>query len=59
MAHGVADNNFPHLNTTATFAALVKAGRTFDLFIYPDKNHGIGGGTAHIRFRDDDQMFTS
>ena len=29
-------------------SALVKANKKFDLFIYPDKNHGIYGGNTRL-----------
>ena len=29
-------------------SALVKANKQFDLFIYPDKNHGLYGGNTRL-----------
>ncbi len=44
LIHGSADDNVHVQNTTRMVEALVQANVQFDLFIYPDKNHGIYGG---------------
>jgi dipeptidyl-peptidase-4 len=33
-------------NSMEMISALVKANKQFDLFIYPNKNHGIYGGNT-------------
>jgi dipeptidyl-peptidase-4 len=46
IVHGSADDNVHVQNTMEMISALVKANKQFDLFIYPDKNHGIYGGNT-------------
>jgi len=44
IIHGDADDNVHVQNTMELVNALVKNNKQFDLFIYPNKNHGIYGG---------------
>lgn len=46
LVHGMADDNVHLQNTTEMVEALVKADKQFDLFVYPNKNHGIYGGNT-------------
>ena len=46
LVHGSADDNVHVQNTMRMIDALVDADKQFDLFIYPDKNHGIYGGNT-------------
>jgi dipeptidyl-peptidase-4 len=48
LVHGSTDDNVHMQNTMDFVTALVKANKTFDLFIYPNKNHGIGGGNTRL-----------
>ena len=42
----MADDNVHLQNTTEMISALVDADKQFDLFAYPNKNHGIYGGNT-------------
>lgn len=46
LVHGSADDNVHVQNTYEMVRELVKAEKQFELFIYPDKNHGIYGGNT-------------
>jgi dipeptidyl-peptidase-4 len=48
LVHGSADDNVHYQNTMEMIDALVQANKEFDLFIYPNKNHGIYGGTTRL-----------
>ena len=48
IIHGSADDNVHVQNTYEMVSALVKSNKQFDLFIYPDKNHGIYGGNTRL-----------
>ncbi|MDW8159751.1 MAG: S9 family peptidase, partial [Bacteroidia bacterium] len=41
IIHGTADDNVHFQNAVEMVSALVKAGKQFESFYYPDKNHGI------------------
>lgn len=48
LVHGSADDNVHYQNTMEMIDALVRANKQFDLFIYPNKNHGIYGGNTRL-----------
>lgn len=46
LIHGTGDDNVHVQNTMDMVSALQKAGKQFDLMLYPNKNHGIYGGNT-------------
>lgn len=48
LIHGTHDDNVHPQNTTKLAAALLEAGKQFDVMWYPNKTHGISGKTHRI-----------
>jgi dipeptidyl-peptidase-4 len=48
LVHGSADDNVHFQNTMDMVSALVAANKPFDLFVYPNKDHGIYGGNTRL-----------
>jgi len=48
LVHGTGDDNVHFQNSVAFQDALIKAGRQFQSFYYPNRNHGIGGGNTRL-----------
>ena len=52
LAHGTGDDNVHAQNTLEMARALVRAGKQFDMALYPDDNHSmVPSGRIHIRER--------
>jgi dipeptidyl-peptidase-4 len=48
LIHGSADDNVHFQNTMDMTTALVSANKPFEMFVYPNKNHGISGGKTRL-----------
>jgi len=48
LAHGGMDDNVPPYNTTLVVDALVKAGKDFDLLMFPNARHGYGADANYM-----------
>lgn len=48
LIHGTADDNVHFQNTLEYAEQLVQAGKQFDMFAYPNRNHGIFGGNTRM-----------
>ncbi|GAB4423423.1 MAG: S9 family peptidase [Bacteroidia bacterium] len=46
LVHGMADDNVHMQNSVEFIDALVASNKQFDMFFYPNRNHGIYGGTT-------------
>jgi dipeptidyl-peptidase-4 len=51
LAHGAMDDNVPPYNTTVVVDALIKAGKDFDLLLFPHARHGYGADNNYMMRR--------
>lgn len=56
LVHGTGDDNVHFQNAVAMQDALIKAGKQFQSFYYPNRNHGIYGGNTRLHLY---QMMTN
>ncbi|MDR2936652.1 MAG: S9 family peptidase [Rikenellaceae bacterium] len=52
IAHGTADDNVHVQNTMEMVDRFVQAGKSYEIYLYPDKNHGMAPGARdHLMLR--------
>ena len=49
LVHGTSDDNVHFQNTIQMADALIRAGKQFQLMVYPNKTHGIAGATTRTQ----------
>ena len=52
LVHGTADDNVHYQNAVDMADAFISAGKQFDFFAYPNRNHGIYGGNTRLHLYD-------
>jgi len=52
LVHGTTDDNVHVQNSYDLVTALVAADKQFELFVYPNRNHGIYGGNTRKHLYD-------
>jgi dipeptidyl-peptidase-4 len=57
IVHGSADDNVHMQNAMDMINALVNSNKQFDMFVYPNKNHGIYGGWTRVHLYNRMLMF--
>lgn len=48
LIHGTADDNVHFQNTVDLVRGLNEAGKQFELYVYPNKNHNLSGGKTRL-----------
>jgi dipeptidyl-peptidase-4 len=48
IMHGLTDDNVHPQNTMEMYNALIASNKQYDTYIYPNRNHGIGGNNARL-----------
>ena len=48
LVHGMGDDNVHFQNTAEMANALIKANKQFETYFYPNRNHGIYGGSTRL-----------
>jgi dipeptidyl aminopeptidase/acylaminoacyl peptidase len=51
LAHGLMDNNVPPQNTLLVVEALERAGKDYDLVVFPNSPHGYGQFSPYMMRR--------
>jgi len=59
LAHGLMDDNVPPYNTMLVIDALEKAGKDFDLIVFPHAHHGYGENSYYMMRRRWDYFVTN